>query len=294
MSLWKRGNQYWADFSVEGERFRTPLGTTDWREATRLERQAIDEARQGKRSPKTPSLGRMKLAEAVPVYLAAKHGRIAEGSMTIERERLHAVARHIGSMALHKVTATVVNDYVTQRQAEKVSNRTINMELEVLRRLLKMAKLWHRVADDVKPLRQNSEVARALTDTEKARLIAAARGKPEWENARLAMMLSLNTTMRKSEVRGLRWEHVDFLARTVTVRRSKTPTGQRVIPLNSEAWSAILELRERAKLLFGDDLKPEWYLFPHCPGLRDFDPSSPIKGWRTAWRKLTRAAGLKG
>jgi hypothetical protein len=29
MSLWKRGTQFWMDVTVNGQRHREPLGTTD-------------------------------------------------------------------------------------------------------------------------------------------------------------------------------------------------------------------------------------------------------------------------
>ena len=34
MSLWKRGRQYWTDFTVNGRRCRKRLGTTNLRVAT--------------------------------------------------------------------------------------------------------------------------------------------------------------------------------------------------------------------------------------------------------------------
>ena len=40
MSLWKRGRQYWSDFTVNGRRYRKWLGTTYLRVATRRERSA--------------------------------------------------------------------------------------------------------------------------------------------------------------------------------------------------------------------------------------------------------------
>ena len=39
MSLWKRGRQYWTDFTVAGRRYRKRLGTTNLRMATRRERE---------------------------------------------------------------------------------------------------------------------------------------------------------------------------------------------------------------------------------------------------------------
>jgi integrase len=134
-------------------------------------------------------------------------------------------------------------------------------------------------------------MGRALAHDEKLRLLKLAAMKSEWHNARLAALLALNTTMRAGEIRGLRWQVVDLIERTITVRRSttKTDAGERVIPLNATAWAAILELRERAKVLFGSEPKPDWYVFPHAPGFTKPDPTRPMSGWRTAWRQLTRA-----
>jgi hypothetical protein len=39
MSLWKRGRQYWADFTVNGRRYRKRLGTTNLQAARQKERQ---------------------------------------------------------------------------------------------------------------------------------------------------------------------------------------------------------------------------------------------------------------
>ena len=64
------------------------------------------------------------------------------------------------------------------------------------------------------------------------------------------------------EVRTLRWQNIDLIAKSVNVRKSKTDAGERKIPLNSAAYLAVMELRERAKRLFGETLQPNWYLFP--------------------------------
>ena len=147
------------------------------------------------------------------------------------------------------------------------------------------------MADDIRPLPMRHNVGRALTHDEELRLLKLAAAKPEWLNARLAAVVALNTTMRAGEIRGLRWQVVDFIERTITVQRNttKTDAGERVIPLNAGALAAMLELRERAKLLFGVEPQPEWYVFPHKEGFTKPDPTRPMSGWRTAWRNLTRA-----
>ena len=55
-------------------------------------------------------------------------------------------------------------------------------------------------------------------------------------------MLALNTTMRESEIRTLRWNQVDFLKRIITVGKSKTSAGTgRPIPINAELFSTLAE-----------------------------------------------------
>jgi integrase len=94
-------------------------------------------------------------------------------------------------------------------------------------------------------------------------------------------------------------------ARAMTVRRSKTVAGERLIPLTSVALSALARLRARAES-FGP-VAPSHYVFAaFVPkftfsgkkvmnyAVTEFDPTTHIKSWRTAWRTLTKKAGLPG
>jgi integrase len=92
--------------------------------------------------------------------------------------------------------------------------------------------------------------------------------------------------MRGCELKSLQWRHVDLTEKLLTITRSKTDAGERVIPLNATAFGAILEHRERAKKLNGTE--PNHYVFPSCEDER-MGPTKPQKSWRSAWRKLTRA-----
>jgi integrase len=100
-------------------------------------------------------------------------------------------------------------------------------------------------------------------------------------------MLALNTTMRACEIRHLKWADVDLLAKQITINRSKTAAGHRVIPLNSTAMFTIQKLWDRASKFSSDS--PEHYLFPTCE-VGHFNPDKPMVSWREAWRKLTKAA----
>jgi integrase len=89
----------------------------------------------------------------------------------------------------------------------------------------------------------------------------------------------------------MRWRDVDMIGRSLTVRKSKTEAGERVIPLNADAWGVILELYRRSQALGGTE--PSHFLFPACETAH-IDPTRGIKSWRTAWRRLTRAIQCSG
>ena len=175
------------------------------------------------------------------------------------------------------------------------ANATINKELRILIAVLRRAKRWHLFSDEIKSLRvRKSKVGRALELGEKLWLLRASQAKKGWWRARQAMVLALNTTMRAGEIRGLQWQDIDWLERTLHVRRGKTDESQREIWLNDEAFSAITQLREESKEVFGEDLAPEWYLFFSWPRNREPDPRRPVASWRTAWRRMTRVIACPG
>jgi hypothetical protein len=46
------------------------------------------------------------------------------------------------------ISLKTISDYIQQRKSDGIGNRTINMEVGVLRHVLKKFKLWTRFAED--------------------------------------------------------------------------------------------------------------------------------------------------
>jgi integrase len=291
--FYKRGRVWWADLTVNGERFQKSLGTGNWNKAQSERTKILAEAQEGKIAPKAQKFGgRVNFGEAADRYSEERLAHLAPRSIATEKERLKPLRGYFAGTSLLAISADSILAYIGYRKKAGASNRTVNMEIGVLRRILKRARLWARVSDDIKPLPERYNVGRALSHEEKIRLRKIADSRPEWQTARLAMMLALNTTMRACEIRGLQWRDVDFLEHAVIVRHSKTEAGERIIPLNSEAMAVVLEIREQAKKL--GTTAPEHYLFPAFLGGDKLDPPRPIQSWRTAWRRLTRSIYCPG
>ena len=290
MSLWKRGRQYWTDFTVSGQRYRKRLGTTNLQTAKKRERDLIENAGRGLLS--TNEQGPKRLSEAIDSYLAAKRMRCSPRTIELEEERLSLVKKHFGDVPLMAITATAIANFQRARHDAGIANRTINMDVGVLSRVLKSCGRWRALAEHVRNLPERQRpIGRALTAEEQKRLFAAAASNQEWEHVYCAAIVAANTSMRPVEVKHLRRCDVDLVKKLLHVRRSKNETSHRVIPLNTSALNAVARMFERADML--GHTEPEHYLWPACQW-GNFDPTHPMLKWDTAWRALRDAAGLHG
>jgi integrase len=327
MALWKRGKWYWADFSVNGLRYRVPLRDSRGRKipadelhgemAARAEEREILKAERGHLAPQKERFGRLPFTQAADDYLASRKLELAASSMVKETDLSTPLKEFFGSKRLSTIKPEAVIAYrewrskTGKRKKDGVGPALINMEVGTLRRILKRAKLWHLVGADIKPLKEPETVGRALTFEERTRLFHVATQRPEWETACWAATIAVSTTARGCELRALQWRNVDFINRLVEIPKSKTEAGVRVVPLTEEAYDAFLKLRRRAEI-FGPVESSHFvfaafrtkFRFKNRPGARGgtpeslelsgFDPTRPVGSWRTAWRTLTKKAGLRG
>ncbi len=291
MALKKRGKTWHTDFCVDGERFRQSLETSDWREAQREERKLVGEAKAGKLAASKDDFSRLPFAEAAERFLDDRIPHLAPRSIQTERERVKPINKALGDVAVWRMTVGQVTAYIRERKTAGRSNATINRELDIIRGVLKRAKRWHHFAEEIHPLPVRQNIGRALTYEKKVKLLHRAGTRPEWQTVACAARLALNTTMRGCEIKEMRWRDVDMIGRSLAIRKSKTEAGERVIPLNADAWAVILELYRRSQALGATE--PSHFLFPACETAH-FDPTRNIKSWRTAWRRLTRAVQCAG
>ncbi len=286
MSLFKRGKTWWTDFSVNGVRYRISLDTTDWREAQSREKEKITQASTGKLAPSSQRFARLAFSEAADRYLEGRRLELSAASLEKEKYVLRQPRAFFGTTQLYRVTSEDLRAYRERRAAEGRAASYINMEMGAVRRILKRARRWHLMADDLKPLKEHGGIGRALSHEQKIDLLRVAGSRPEWQVAYCAAVLVLNTTLRGCELRSLRWRNVDLIGASLVVNKSKTEAGERVIPLNGDAMKAILELYKRSESFNAALL--DHFVFPACENGK-INAMRAQASWRTAWRKLTKA-----
>lgn len=291
--LHKRRGFWHYRLKVAGRWQEVSTRTKSYTEARKTRQKALQDQEAGLLPT---DMAKWPFEKAAQVWLAGRESLIAVKSYQTEKERLTPLLKAFAGRKLADITADDIRGYQVARN-KKVSPKTINLDCAVLRMILRMAKLWARVADDYKPLPKSKRgPGRALSQDQEKRLFGAASSKPDWQVAYCAALVAANTTARSCEIRGLRLADIDLIERTMSVRRASTKTdaGCRTIPLNESATWALARLLERARLLGATER--EHYLLPafrykHTQEGKDvagrgYDPARPMNGWRTAWRKL--------
>jgi integrase len=306
MGIYKRGSTFHMQDFIDGERIRRSLKTGNLRLAKKRRIDIISEIKQGRRASGKGAKQPFKLA--LEDYLVDRTLTKAAKTVATDRQRGQPLIASFANTRLDQITVENITQYQSKRKRAGVSNRTVNMEIGLLRRILKKHRLWKRLAEQVEQeeidlsLHEQSDIGRALEESEQIRLLEVAQTRPSWMVAYCAAVVALNTTMRSKELRNLRWRDVDLFSErpTLRIRRAttKTEAGERRLPLNRYALLAIHQLRERCELAVqvegceATEVLPEHYVFPTCEN-GHVDLRRPMKSWRTAWENLRKAAGLE-
>jgi integrase len=183
---------------------------------------------------------------------------------------------------LSDVSADRIEEFKEERVSEGVEPATINHDLRVLRRMMRLAERKQLIArnpfvqvDFLK--QQNPRQPHIVTFEEEEKILSVAV-----PYIRLLVVLILETGMRShKEALPLRWDAVDLTNDSIRVRESKTRAGIRNIPLSARCKAELIRWRE----MVGPEFSP--FVFPN---LRK--PSQHMKDIRHAWARTLSDAGL--
>lgn len=154
--------------------------------------------------------------------------------------KLRWLDAHLGGKKLNSINRALIDRITDAKQAEGVSNATVNRTLEVLRAILRKCVNeweWLDKAPAVRMLKEPKRRIRFLTREEAQRLLAEL---PE----HLAAMarFSLATGLRQSNVTGLQWSQIDMARRLAWIHPDQAKARKAIpVPLNSEAMAVIQE-----------------------------------------------------
>jgi integrase len=295
--LYRRGGKWWFKFRFAGRLFRETAKTTSKslaRSAERKRRQQLEEGYHGLKKRQAPQT----LKAASDAWLELKLPTVSPKTHRIEKTNLGHVLPELGQKLLSDLEPDDISRYQQKRLRDKAAPKTINLEVGTIRAVLRRHRLWANLQPDVRMLATADDVGKALPVADEKKLLDGCADSRS-RSLLPAVLLALNTGMRYSELRLLRWEQIDLGRRTVRVGKSKTEAGTgRTIPLNDKAlkvikfWAEQFPKRKPGHFAFpserygagGDDFEPTVF---------DVDPETPIGSWKEAWESVKRKTGVE-
>jgi integrase len=221
------------------------------------------------------TLGEFK-AETYAPWAQAHRPRTAQ--QTLDRLTLH-FKKWFGR-PLTAISVADVEDWRTKRINEGITPATVRRDLDTLASVLTRAMKLGHLADNVvrrveRPRIDRSPKVRYLSLEEESRLREALETRDQemrkartsanaWRRARKqellpplphygdhltpAVLVSMNTGMRRGELLSLRWAAIDFKAKQLTIEGSTAKNQQtRHLPLNTEALATLKAWREQSE-----------------------------------------------
>ena len=271
MATYRRRNGKWQaivrhkDIGTRARSFHTKQAAIKWAVG---EEQKLTEGVIGVLKPSDVTLGQL-LQRYVAEVLPAKRGALTEG------QRLQRLIRDpVSSLKVSQLTSQAIAAFRDHRLLD--GRRTCHYDLTLIRHCLKIAMnewglmLSANPVDRVKMPPTSPARNRRLEDGEFERLEEASK---QTKNPHIwsIIVFAIETGMRRGEILGLRWEHVDLNRRIAYLPLTKNGSS-REVPLSTKAAKVLTAQRQR-----NDTPSP----FPVTPN-----------GFRLAWDRLRRRAGL--
>lgn len=290
--LWKRGERLYMQTRVSGERSarRIPLKSRTL-EAARAE---MADIKKQKRAEGLPDTGlRPLLSDYAKQYLAFQRNTRDSGKKprTIAREGhslVHWIAA-IGNVRLDKITKPMITGVVKARLATGLKPRTVNIDVIVLRNVLKEAKdeglIVHLPTEGVKPKKVKTPVRSLITRAAFEDLCkGATESGKNGVQLRDYLCLLAYSGARRDEALAIKWGDVNFERKFLRVGADGLSKNSKVryVDFNPELERHLREMWNRRAP------DSEW-LFP-SPQRGEED--RPAKSLRESFIVARQEAGL--
>jgi integrase len=275
---------WFSVISVRGKQHEISTGTPDLKLAKRFHRQKLDELaadRQGLKQFTTPQHRQLQFASLLD-DLASDYRVRRVKSLGSALSHIKPVRDHFRDWRAVDVNYRAIEGYITKRREEKKSNATINRELELLRRALRLGH-DRQLLPSIPKVRVLAENNTRQGFFERPDLEAVVAVLPEYlrDFTRFAYM----TGWRKGEIISLNWTDVDRDAGAIRLRPEAAKTGRgRTVMLEGDLGE-LIDRRWEARLFEKDGNVRVAALVFHRDG-------EPVGDFRKAWATACEGAGV--
>lgn len=272
-SLIQRGGIWYLRFYDGGKRIEESTRTGDRKEAERKLRVKVGELAAANRvrlgAPAT-------VADALRLVEADYKEKQATSLDDVKsRVRLHLTPK-LGPIMLADLKAAAVKAYVSARKREQAAVATVNRELSILRRGLRLAMEqeppWIGWAPTIKALPEDNARAGFL---EHSQYVALRNALPV--DLQLPLVIGYHTGLRRSAVLSIRLSQVDMKSKVIRLESGQSKIKKpQPVPIYGD-MAGYLEMALAKNRRYVCEIK-----------------GKPIGSFRKTWITATKAAGVEG
>jgi integrase len=288
MKSGNRTSTWWMKYYVDGRPKRVSTGADDYDEARRRMK-----AREGKVAMAQPILPRADRVKYEEIAEDLRQHYRATGTRGLDEAeaRLKHLDPFFRGRRVSAIGTTSITDYVVKRQGEGAANGTINRELGVLGRMLRLACEAEKL-QRLPVMHKPKEAPPRAGFFEREQYEAVRRHlSPDLQvAAAIAHECGWRT---QSEVLTLERRQIDLEAGAIRLDAGTTKTDEgREVYVSAELKAALAAQVERVRVLERKLGRIIPHLFPHLSGRRR--AGARIADYRKAWATACKKAGVAG
>jgi integrase len=244
--LFRRGRTYWARAQRQNREIRRSLKTSDRATAERRFRAWLDDldATAWGEKPKR------SYAEAEERFIREHLTSIKPRAAVRYGVSLKHLSEHFGAITLDQIGSAELSSFEGKRRSTGVTASTIRRDLACLSSLLTSCIDWEWLENNPVPaylrrrakrgLKEGPPRTSYLTEQEEEVLLKVAT-----PDSRDAIILAIDTGLRRDELFSLKWWQIDFERGLITTTTNTKSGRQRKVPLPERSRRVVDAIRHR-------------------------------------------------
>ena len=273
MAVYKRGENWYIDFTFHGERIREMIGPSR-KGAEKVIAKRKAEIAENKFLDKRKEPDPIKFYDFAKEYLQWAKANKKPSSYSRDLSLMRQLNKEFEAKAIQEITTWQIEKFKARRK-EEVRPASVNREIALLKHIYSKAIEWGKVkespAKKVKLLKGEVKRVRFLIPEEIQRLVSNCA-----DHLKPIVTVALHTGMRKGELLKLRWDQVNFEQAIISVQDTKNHEP-RDIPMNETARATLKEMERKGQYVFCNedgvtfgDVRRSFDTALRRSGIRDF------------------------
>jgi integrase len=235
MGIYKKGENYYIDYYVEGRRKRENVGKSRKLAETVLAKRKV-QVIEGKFLD-IERKEKILFKDMAEMFLE-NYSKVNKKSWNRDALSIRKLNVSFADKYIYEINNLNIDEYKKKRLESGDTVATINRELACLKTILHKAVEWKKLGGQLPKIqlfKENNQRVRHLEEKEVQTLLEVSP-----EPLRSIIIIALYTGMRRAEIAGLRWQDIDKKEKLLTLWDTKNK-DKRHIPLNNTVIETLLK-----------------------------------------------------